>query len=85
MEASIRVRAVAGTPEGVEVLLRNARVALGNGRRRDLTVSGRDASIRWERGEFIGLDPDATIPGTNRHPAVGVDTYTLTSHPKEAP
>ena len=85
MEAAIRVRAIAGTPDGVEVLLRNARVALGNGRRRDLTVSGRDASIRWERGEFIGLDPDATIPGTNRHPAVGVDTYTLTSRPKEAP
>ena len=85
MEASIRVRAVAGTPDGVEVLLRNARVALGNGRRRDLTVSGREASIRWERAEFIGVDTDATIPVTNRHPAVGVDTYTLTSHPKEAP
>ena len=40
------------------MLLRNARVALGNGRRLDLTVSGRDAFIRWERGEFIGLDPD---------------------------
>ena len=30
---------------------------------------------------LIGVDTDATIPGTNRHPAVGVDTYILTSQP----
>ena len=81
VEVAVRLRAVAGTPDGVEVMLRNARLALGNGSTIKLTVAGRDADLTWERAEFIGLDPDATIPGTNRHPAVGVDTYTLTSQP----
>lgn len=81
IETPVRLRAVAGTPDGVEVLLSNARVALGNGAAFPLTVSGRNAEVRWERAEFVGLDTDATIPDTNRHPAVGVDTYILTSQP----
>lgn len=81
VEVAVRLRAVAGTPDGVEVLLRSARVALGNGATVPLTVAGRRADIKWERAEFIGVDTDATIPGTNRHPAVGVDTYILTSQP----
>lgn len=82
METPIRLRAVAGTPEGVAVMLRNARLALGDGAPTPLGVPGRrKVWLRWERSEFVGLDPDATIPGTNRHPAVGVDTYTLHSEP----
>jgi len=81
IETQVRLRAVAGTPDGVEVLLRSARVALGDGATVPLTVAGRTSEIRWERAEFIGVDTDATIPDTNRHPAVGVDTYILTSQP----
>lgn len=81
IEVDVRLRAVAGTPEGVEVLLRNARRTLGDGVPLPLAVAGRDATLTWVRAEFIGLDPDSTIPSTNRHPAVGVDTYTLTSQP----
>lgn len=81
VEVPVRLRAVAGTPDGVAVLLSHARLALGNGATIPLTVAGRRAEIRWERAEFIGIDTDATIPDTNRHPAVGVDTYILTSQP----
>ena len=74
---SVRVRAVAGTPDGVAIILANVRRTLPG----VLAVEGRAASIAWTRSEFIEIDPDATIPGTNRHPAYGVDTYTLTSQP----
>ena len=74
---SIRVRAVAGTPDGVAIILANVRRTLPG----VLSVEGRAASITWTRSEFIEIDPDAIIPGTNRHPAYGVDTYTLTSQP----
>ena len=81
IETDVRLRAVAGTPAGVGILLRQARQALGDGTPCTLIVSGRDVTLTWARAEFIGLDRDATIPDTNRHPAVGVDTYSLTSQP----
>lgn len=78
MECDIRVKAVAGTPTGVAVILGNVRAALPG----SLTVTGRrDVSIRWLRSEFIDLDTSATIPGTSHHPAYGVDTYRLISYP----
>jgi len=73
----IRLRVVTGTPTGAAIILDNARTALVG----PITVTGRSAVLTWERSEFIGLDTDVTIPATNRHPAVGVDTYTLTSQP----
>lgn len=81
VETDVRLRAVAGTPAGVGILLRQARQALGDGSPHTLIVSGRDATLTWQRAEFIDLDRDATIPDTNRHAAVGVDTYSLTSQP----
>ena len=76
-EAEIRFKAVAGTPQGVAIMLANARATLPGA----LTVTGRAVTLRWERSEFIDLDTDVIIPATNRHPAFGVDTYTLTSQP----
>ena len=81
-QVDVRIRAVAGTPKGVGILLDQARASVP-GR---LTVAGRRAEVQWTRSEFIDLDRDSTIPATNRHPAVGVETYTLTSQPsKETP
>lgn len=77
MVTDVRVKAVAGTTGGVAIMLANARAALPGA----LTVTGRKASLEWLRSEFIDLDTSATIPGTSRHPAYGVDTYRLTSVP----
>lgn len=76
-EVELRLRAVTGTPAGVAIMLDHARSILPGA----LTVSGRYCSLAWERSEFIDIDPDATIPGTNRHPAYGVDSFTLNSQP----
>lgn len=71
----IRLKAVTGTPEGVDIMLAAARQALPG----SLTVTGRVASLTWVRSEFVDLDLDVTIPSTSRHPAFGVDTYLLHS------
>lgn len=76
-QTDVRVRAVAATPTTVDAMLRAARRALP-GR---LTVADRVAEVGFERAEVIFVDDRATDPATNRHPAVGVDTYTLTSQP----
>ena len=73
----IRLRAVGGTPTGVDIILWNARNSIPG----TIDVPGRHVTIDWTRSELLDVDPDTTIPGTNRHPAVGVDTYTLTSQP----
>lgn len=77
IQVDVRVRACAGTPEGVAILLDQARASIPG----LLTVPGRRAEVAWERSEFIAPDRDSTIPATGRHPAVGVDTYSLTSQP----
>lgn len=81
IETDVRVKAVAGTPTGAAILLRNARKALGDGQAIPLAVPDRVVTVTWTRAEFISLDPDSTIPSTDRHPAVGVDTYAVTSQP----
>ena len=81
MATDIRIRAAAGTPDGVHTILAAARHALPG----PLTVPGRLAELNFARSEYIGVDTDATIPDTNRHPAYGVDTYHLTSIPGGTP
>lgn len=76
-ETEIRFKAVAGTPQGVAIMLANARATLPG----TVTVAGRAVTLAWARSEFIDLDTDVTIPQTNRHPAFGVDSYILTSQP----
>ena len=46
-----------------------------------LTMPGRAASLQWWRHEGAAVDRDVTLSGTNRHPAVGTDTYRLSSQP----
>lgn len=70
----VRVRAVGRTPDAVAAMLRLARHTLPG----VLTVPGRVASLAWVRSEWIGAD-DTIDPTTGQHPAVGVDTYQLTS------
>lgn len=76
-QADIRVKAVAGLPEGVATMLHRCRELLPG----LLDVPGRWAHLQWVRSEFIDVDRDAIAPGTNRPPAFGVDTYLLTSQP----
>lgn len=79
LDTEIRVKAVAGTPAGVEVMLRRVRGVLDGWP--SLGVAGRAARTRFARSEFIGVDRDVTITGTDRHPGVGVDSYRLVSEP----
>lgn len=80
-EVEVRFRAVAGTPQGVAIMLAAARAAIPG----SVTVSGRAVTARWARSEFIMLDLDVIIPATNRHPAYGVDSYTIHSQPAGQP
>lgn len=75
----VRLKAVTATPEGVAIMLANARAVLPG----VLTVTGRRAEMQWLRSEFIGADDSVTDPTTGRHPALGVDSYLLASTPLE--
>ena len=82
LDTEVRVTAVAGTPAGVEVMLRRVRGVLGpDDSWVPLTVAGRSAQTRFERGEFIGVDRSVKTTTTDRHPGVGVDSYRLVSEP----
>lgn len=78
----IRVKAVTGTTDGVVIMLDRVRAELSpEGVATRLTVAGRSAWIGYARSEFVDVDSDERIEGTNLHPAFGVDSYTLTSEP----
>lgn len=82
LDAEVRVKAVTGTPEGVFTMLRLARDELSPGLRSSpLEVDGRVVSIRFVRSEFVDVDESTVVTGTDRHPAQGVDTYRIVSHP----
>ena len=82
LDTEVRVTAVAGTPDGVEVMLRRVRALLGPDERWvRLPVAGRVAQTHFARSEFIGVDDSVKITGTDRRPGVGVDSYRLVSEP----
>ena len=82
LDVEVRVKAVTGTPAGVFTMLRLAREELSPGLESSpLAVAGRVATVRFVRSEFVDVDESTTITGTNRHPAQGVDTYRIVSHP----
>lgn len=82
LDTEVRVKAVAGTPEGVLVMLRRVREVLGpDDEWTPLAVAGRSAQTHFARSEFIGVDDSVTISGTDRRPGVGVDSYRLVSEP----
>lgn len=71
-EATLRILARAATAEGVSIMLRRVRQALG------LTRVADDAGATtfvFARPEFVEVDPETVDPATNRHPFYGVDTY----------
>ena len=74
-EVDMRVKVVMGTPAGVDVALTRARQSIPG----PYAVGDRRFTMAWVRAEMVYLDTDATIPSTNRHPAIGVETYRLTS------
>ena len=77
-DVSLRVMATAGTTDGVRIMHTNVRRLLDRSHPR---LEGRHLTVLWERSEFVDVDRDVTIPGTNRHPAWGVETYRLVSEP----
>lgn len=82
IDTEIRVKAVVGTVPGVRIMLANIKAELSPTRAgTPLVVAGRNARILHVRSEFVDVDQDTTITGTNRHPAFGVDTYRLVSEP----
>lgn len=76
--APLRLTAVAGTLDGVQIMLDRIRGLLD---KHTATVTGRHVLLTWDRSEAIDLDRTVTIPTTDRHPAYGVDTYTIHSQP----
>jgi hypothetical protein len=76
--APLRVTAVAGTLDGVQIMLDRMRPLLDT---HTASVAGRHVLLTWDRSETIDLDRTVTIPTTDRHPAFGVDTFTIHSQP----
>lgn len=83
LAVDVRVKAVAGTTDGVLELLAlaKARRASVNDGPVSLSVEGRYATTHFVRSEFVAPDQSSTTTETNRHRVVGVDTYRLISQP----
>lgn len=82
LDTQLRIKAVAGTTTGVVTMLRKIREQLSPQQlEHQVPMAGRIVRTRYVRSEFVDVDRDAVIVGTNRHPAVGVDTYRLLSEP----
>lgn len=82
VDTDLRIKAVTGTPDGVGIMLARVRGVLSpNQAASKIAMAGRSVWVQFVRSEFIDVDTDTTITGTNRHPAYGVDTYRLLSEP----
>lgn len=81
-DTTLRVKAVAGNPEAVASMLTRVRGVLSPGLSDvAVPVPSRNVRVRYARSEFIDVDLDTVIQGTNKHPAFGVDSYHLFSEP----
>lgn len=83
IDTEVPITAVAGTPEGVAIMLDRVRGLLGpDDEWMPLVVAGRVAQTKFERSEGqIGYDTSVKITNTDRYPGVGVDSYRLLSEP----
>lgn len=83
LATDLRIKAVAGTPDGVVIMLDRIRAVLSPGRSwTRVPLEDRLVEVRYERSEYEPtVDRDVTITGTNRHPAHATDTYRLVSQP----
>lgn len=90
LHTTFRVKAVGANPDAVLIALGRVR-ALWSPRREwtQVPMAGRVLQVSYRRSEgtsgadFAGVyvDRDVTLPGSNSHPGVGVDTYSLDSQP----
>jgi hypothetical protein len=94
LHTTFRVKAVGQTPDQVMVVLRKVRELWSPARAwTRIPMAGRMLQVRYRRSEntsgasYAGVyvDRDVTLPGTNTHPGIGVETYTLDSQPGGTP
>lgn len=77
-----RLKAVGvNTASVVQVLAICRGVLSPNGAQTVVPMSGRLLVTRFERSEFVGVDTSVKVINSNTFPAVGVETYQLTSQP----
>lgn len=82
LSTTLGVTSVAATPEGVLTIQRQARAVLSpNGGSVQLVTPAWLAWLRLSDSRPVDVDRDATIEGTDLHPAFGVDVYTVTATP----
>ena len=82
LDARVMVTATASTVEGALVVLARVRNHLMP--HAVLPVAGRHAALTRHRSEVEPqVDQDLRLPGSDRHPGFGVDSYRLHSVPKE--
>jgi hypothetical protein len=78
IETDLRVTAVAGTPDGVAIMLRRVRDVLSpGGVWHRVPMTGWRLDTRFLRSEFIDVDTSTTNAASGLHPAFGVDSYQL--------
>lgn len=84
LDTEVRVTATATTAEGAGVVLERVRGLLSP--RSDWTsvpMDGRVVQVKRARAEIDpDVDMDLRLPGSNRHPGFGVDSYRLHSTPR---
>lgn len=82
LDLTFRVKAAGATPDAAMNRADAARTLLvPNGVHGGLTVPGRSVTVQFLRHEADYVDRDTTLPGTNTHTAVSVDSYRLVSTP----
>lgn len=81
-EDVLRVTAVAGTYDGVSIMLRRVSQVLSPGREwRRVPMPGWQLHTRFVRSEFIDVDTSVTLTSSGLHPSFGVDTYQMAAEP----
>ena len=84
LDTEVRVTATATTAEGAGVVLDRVRGLMSP--RSDWTrvpMEGRVVQVKRARAEIEpDVDMDLRLPGSNRHPGFGVDSYRLHSTPR---
>jgi hypothetical protein len=82
----VRVKAVGTNTDAVMKTLRRVRVLWSPSRSwTTVPMAGRVLQVKFRRSEFVDVDRDVTLPSSNRHPGIGVDTYTIDSQPGGTP
>lgn len=77
----IGVTAVGENPTSAGRVAKTGKQVLGPTKFVPLTVTGRRAWIKWEGFATANVDRDATLPGSNTHPAFEAHLYRVESIP----